>query len=378
MIGYLLLHPSCLLGPKTWFSRHPNAAFHRKLVFRAWPNRPRWQWFVLFLANWLLWYLVLGWWSIYTAFKAMPHDRNNWDLTAIQLCNRLIYLVFWIGAPAGDFFAFGLNRVNRHYWLDYVFSSEELSWQRVFSCPEDAPSAKVLNDKLQFEQYLRAEAIPTTDTLCVLGNKSRPVDVESLLEKLPVFLKPRSANSMRGCMHMSRENDKVVLRGKSLKGHWVQENNQDKITELISELVDYQPVLVQKVLENAESMRVYAGTEELVTLRLITGLQRNEVVLAYSILEVPENDRISWDLQALTRSGESVLLGPVPDFSGALKTVGRLHQKMSDIKTIAWDLCLTEAGWTVLEGNTGWGLVRPQSLSGIPLLNSGLQSCYEV
>ncbi|MEQ9564513.1 MAG: sugar-transfer associated ATP-grasp domain-containing protein, partial [Pseudomonadales bacterium] len=72
----------------------------------------------------------------------------------------------------------------------------------------------------------------------------------------------------------------------------------------------------------------------------------------------------------------SVILGPVPDFSGALKTVNCLHQEMSDIKTIAWDLCLTEAGWTVLEGNTGWGLVRPQSLSGIPLLNSGLQGCY--
>lgn len=376
MIGYLLLHPSCLLGPKIWLSRHRNAVFHRKLALQAWPNRPRWQWYTLLVANWLLWYLVLGWWSIYTAFKAIPHDRNNWDLTAVGLFTRLVYLVFWIGAPAGDFFFFGLNRVNRHSWLDYVYSSEELSWQRVFSCSENAPSARLLNDKLQFEQYLQARDIPATETLCVIGQSYSLEDIASLSERLPVFLKPRSANSMRGCMHMRREDDKIILQGKSLQGYWVHERDQDKISALILDMAERQPILVQKVLENSQAMSMYAGTEELVTLRLVTGCRNNEVVLAYGILEVPEQNPGSWDLQVLNRSGESVILGPVPDFSGALKTVSCLHQETSDIKTIAWDLCLTEAGWTVLEGNTGWGLVRPQSLSGIPLLNSGLQGCY--
>lgn len=376
MIGYLLLHPSCLLGPKIWLSQQRNTAFHRKLFVQAWPNRARWQWFTLLAANGLLWYLVLGWWSIYKAFKAIPHDRNNWDLTAFGLFINLVYLVFWIGAPAGDFFAFGLNRVNRHSWLDFVYSSEELSWQRVFSCPGNAPSASLLNDKLQFEQYLRANAVPGTNTLCVIDRNSSPGEIESLPERLPVFLKPRSANSMRGCMHMHSENDETVLQGKSLDGHWVRETDRDRITALISAMAERQPLLVQSVLENSGIMSAYAGTAELVTLRLITGYRDNEAVLAYGILEIPEQKPGSWDLQVLNRSGESVLLGPVPDFFGALNAVKYLHREMNDIKTIAWDLCLTEAGWTVLEGNTGWGLVRPQSISGIPLLNSGLQDCY--
>jgi|GEM_PF-5164070 len=378
MIGYLLQHPSCLLGPKIWLSRHPSAVFHRKLALQAWPKRPRWQWYILLLANYLSWYLFLGWRSIYTALKTAPSDRNNWDLGAVQMFVQLIYLAFWVGAPAGDFFTFGLNRVNRYCWLDYVYSSEELSWQRLFSCPENAPSARVLNDKLQFERYLKADGVPSTDTLCVIEKNSKPLDKEFWSRTLPIYLKPRSANSMRGCMQMSRDNEKISLHGKSLDGHWVYESDQSRIVKLISTMVDRQPLLVQSVLKNSKSMSIYAGTEALVTLRLITGLQKNDVVLAYSILEIPEKDSCSWDLQVLSLSGESVLLGPVPDFFGAQETVSRLHRKMTDIKTVAWDLCLTEAGWTVLEGNTGWGLVRPQSLSGVPLLNSGLQSCYKV
>lgn len=376
MIGYLLNHPSCLLGPKIWLSRHPGAVFHRQLVMQAWPNRSRWQWCLLLLANWLYWYFFLGWRSLFRALKKAPQDRNNWDLSGYQLFVRLAYLVFWIGAPANDFYAFGLNRVDRYAWLDYVYSSEELSWQRVFSCPADAPSAETLNDKFRFEQALNAAEVLTTDTRIIVEKDCADTDIQTLFDDLPLFIKPRRANAMRGCMQLLGDPDNPRLQGYNLERLLVNETNPQEIIKHISSMAASQPLLIQTMLANAKAMSEYAGTEELVTLRLITGCQDNHIVLAYSILEVPVKEGSGWDLQALAPGGESVLLGPVPDFASALDTVVRLHQEMRDIVTVAWDLCLTEKGWTVLEGNTGWALISPQSVSGIPLLRSGLQDCY--
>jgi hypothetical protein len=177
-------------------------------------------------------------------------------------------------------------------------------------------------------------------------------------------------------MQLSRDGDNPRLQGYSLEGNLMDESSPEVIISQIGMMAAVQPLLVQTMLSNSKVMSEYAGTEDLVTLRLITGLQDNNVVLAYSILEIPFKDGAGWDLQTLGSRGESVLLGPVPDFSSALETVALLHQEMSDVISIAWDLCLTEKGWTVLEGNTGWGLVRPQSISGVPLLRSGLQRCY--
>ncbi len=295
-----------------------------------------------------------------------------------RLFFRLAYLVFWIGAPAGDFFRFGLNRVEPYNWLDYVYSSEAISWQRVFSSREDGPSASVLNDKYQFEQWLQAQGMPATKTFFVLNSPTDIPTAEQLKKDLSLFIKPCSANAMRGCMLLSKQEGKLCLQGKNLKGVWVHEQGDEPVFEHLSGMLASHSVLVQQLLVNSDAMRNYAGREDLVTLRLITGVQDKEVILGYGILEIPNTDQRSWDLQSITHSGESVLLGPVPGFDKAMKIVRELHLQMPDIKTIAWDLCQTEAGWIVLEGNTGWGLVTPQEVSGIPLLGSGLQHCYSV
>lgn len=376
MIGYLLRHPSCLLGPAIWLSDESGARFHRQLVANAWPTRPRWQWYLLLVANGFSWYLFQGWWSIVKSITTTTHDQNNWDLTTPRLFSRLVYLVFWIGAPAQDFFRFGLNRVEPYYWLDYVFSSEAVSWQRVFSCPEDSISANLLNDKYQFEQFLETEGLSATKTLFVVNGPEDIPNLETLKKDFPLFIKPRSANAMRGCMLLSEQDGKLVLQGKNLQGLWVNEHGESRIYGFISGMLANQPVLIQRLLFNDRDMQDYAGTEGLVTLRLITGVQGEEVLLAYAILEIPNSDQRSWDLQGVNGSGESVLLGPVPRFDAAMNAISKLHRKMPDVKTIAWDLCLTETGWTVLEGNTGWGLVTPQEICGTPLLRSGLQHCY--
>lgn len=387
----LLTHPSCLLGPAIWLANSDSARFHRDLVKQAWPSRPRWQWLLLLIENWLFWYLFLFWRNLYLCLKSpISNSLQERGFSKGMQCKAIIKLGLWLGAPPADYFVFSLyRRASLADWINYVFSSEQLTWHRVHSCPLGAKSAETLNDKLAFENLLKAQGISSSHTL-KHAQSAGDLEQDLLFGSKDLFIKPQKANAMRGCLSLSSSSGGWVLKGFDMQRQPVEKQGKKEIQDFLQGLVEQTPLLIQEHLQNARVISQYAESEALVTLRVITGRVRERVFPAYVCLEV-ENGPLSWCVYPVDlatgvpehpadfkeqASEYRQYDQPIPEFEKLIHQATQLHGLFTDIKTLAWDFCLTEEGWTAIEGNTGWGLISPQQVSGLPLLASELASAY--
>ena len=69
---------------------------------------------------------------------------------------------------------------------------------------------------------------------------------------------------------------------------------------------------------------------------------------------------------------------PIPQWSEIIELAIKAHQSIGDIRTVAWDLCVTSEGATLIEGNTSWGIVSIQVETETPILRSRINDSYSI
>ena len=140
-------------------------------------------------------------------------------------------------------------------------------------------------------------------------------------------------------------------------------------------------------------MSRFCHSEDLVTLRVISYRAGEQYCLAYALLEIESAKPGAWHLYPL--NVESGCVAPsfhadeqatnllelnageaLPLWLELKDTVVSAHGLFPDLVAVAWDLCITDSGVCLIEGNSGWGLITPQIVSGMPLLESGLFDAY--
>lgn len=393
MLFYLVANPGCPVGPAIWVQKTKSASLHRRLVIEAWPTRPRYQWFCLFLFSLVAWYLFFFWLQLLRCLtSAAFRSLHSKGIGRWRQWSDLLRLGLWYGVRPSDYYVFSLYNRPRSAWLDYVFSQEQLTWHRVFSCPPESVSAELINDKQALEKKLRASGIQTATTIGVLG-RSAPVDKSVLFQEKNLFIKPNRANNMRGCLKLLFDaRDQVYrLQGLDMAKNRVDLLGEDRICECLAGLSKNADLLVQTMLENSDQLSLFAKREELVTLKVISGLGPG-INLAYLLLEIPEQQEYDWSLCPVDRQTGRVQFENascrgqgsensqkdvfIPEFERIKPIIHKAHQLVPDIKTLCWDICITRKGVCIIEANTAWGLVNPQQISGTPLLSSGLSACY--
>lgn len=393
----VLFTPGCLLGPAQFFSANENARFHRKLVFAAWPRKPRWQWFFALISGVLFWYLVLFWYQLFTLFR----NRARYCQVAPSIgfatqCKDLLILGLWFGVQPQAYYRYRLFERDRSSWLNWVFPQQQAVWHRVYSCPTDTESSEILGDKLRFERLARANNLPTTTTIDFIAAGTE-FDLAQLFQRKNLFLKPNSANAMRGCFALDydRVDDRYCLSGKTLASVWIDERDRGQIQTLIRESMDDMDYLVQDALQNSAEFSEFCGTSKLVTVRVVSARLEGRIEIVYPLLEVPAtqphrwnsylldsatgriSDRFSGSKETAADLRHSTKNSPVPKWTELVDTLRRAHGQFDDIKTLAWDLCITEDGPTLIEGNTGWGLVSVQAISAEPFLETLLSEACD-
>ncbi len=384
-----------MIGPILLFSRDPYLLLHRELVFKAWPTRPRWQWLLVLLGSVICWYLFSIWRQLFIcARKFISVTRLQHDLTTSRQWLDLLYLGLWLGVAPRDYYRLSLHQFARNRWPRFVFMQERQTWHRVHSCPLSATGQKLLTDKYQCEQHLRDMGIACVRTVDLIA-KGNTVSETRLFKNQSRFIKPNSANAMRGCMLLKYDpkSNSYTLVGKDMDGKPISESSRMDIVYQLEHILTRDSVLIQEVLSNSTAMSEFCRSKKLVTLRMISCRVNQIIELAYALLEVESDQHGSWCIYALDIDTGVILdqsidaenclnlakinrSYQVPHWTEMQNQVRDAHLLFPDIKTIAWDLCVTESGACIIEGNSGWGLITPQIVSGLPLLETKLYDSY--
>lgn len=402
---------------------------HRTLLWRSWPERPRWQWFLLLGAGWTRWWLLGAWQQLYRMLRYVDPKVEDTGKSRRERVCALFYLALCLGVRPRDYYRLRLYRYERARWLNFVFSQEDLTWHGAHSPP--GRGAMLLRDKLEMEKRTRAQGLGAVRTLASFRAGAAPEPEQLLQGRQSVFLKPNTAYAMRGCMTLERcpENE-YRLHGFSLDKKPVAAAGCADVTAVLREAFAQKDYLAQEELRNAAEFARFCESPGLSTVRLITARVDGRSEFVTATLEAPlseeemkeareeqrknkeekekenrekkqdrreskdreegeeeEDSRRLYHVNPVDAAGriQERAAGypsdqPAPRYCGngermpgweeLLRLARAAHALAPDVKTAAWDMTVTEDGAVLLEGNSGWGIAAPQRLTGVPMLET--------
>lgn len=420
-----LIKPGCLYGPAQFFiaSKSSPLHLHKKLLLQAGPNISTWQHFLVCACGVLFWYAFLFWWQLCKLYWCKTPKSRSFRRSKPVLNELLdiLYLGLWLGVEPYQYFRFKLFLHDRRRWLYWVFEQEQALWLQVHSVqrhkePKYCDAEKLLSDKYRFEKHLAQHNISSAQTLKYI-HRNQDIPITELFLRRDLFLKPNSSSSMRGCLCLryKKSQNSYELSGRNFDYSSVKLEDEEQIISLLNACFAKSDYLIQEVLENSQQLESLLGLSELVTIRIISFYSSKgcsteestdkEVGLAYQTLECPilkpnaEPNLNQWILYPVEQHTGEILYPHylikepsqndpqpiemrkvgclIPEWQRCIDLVKRAHLTVPNLKTIAWDLCITEPGPTIIEANSGWGLAAPQISSGVALLESKLIQAYK-
>ena len=388
-----LLHPRLLLNSKDRAHR-----LHRALLLNRNKSRPHWQWWPFLMTSMVLWYGFNLWRTLFISM-GKPADKLEREsgIPRARQFRDLLYLGVVCGISPGSYYHLCLYSYDRSRWLNFVYPQEVLEWHRNFSFPPAKQSASegrsLLADKYRLARNLEQLGLQPSAADRLVFRRTL-LEPESILVGKSLFLKPNIGSAMRGCLSLCYDasSDDYELVGKE-----IHIRDSREIISFLQRAVNHEDYLVQDLLCNHPTLSEVCEVEDLVTIRAVSGMTRESAELLIAILEVPRDDGSGWWLVNIDcESGELVgsavaqlpgwelygssirpIVGKkLPCWTETLQLVAAAHGSVPGLRTVGWDLAITPDGPMIIEGNSTWGVIGPQVIPGIPMLEGSLADLY--
>lgn len=402
--------PAGVVGPKYLRLAPPESInLHRTLWARNHPRIPRVAW-------WPLQGVALARW---TTRRAAVETRLWVDHCAAAIEESE-------GIPRDEQFKSVMRLARRHAihpsetyelglyrqggassWADFVYDRESGAfneWRstRFASLGEYLEGIRTLSNKPRLTSLSEGWGIGTPTTLLRV-DRADPAAASKILglafREGKLFLKPTSGSAGRGAFAIrvdAGSPDGLAVRTWGDLS-WTVVETEQYVTGQLGKVA----YLVQRPLISDDFFRSFSAgwNQDVVTLRIITNSERSGLdPVWHALLELPrtpvDGGRLSYFLlpvdvlsgrvrspyepswMAGTRASADpnlrALVGSeVPGWAAILKALSRGHQALSGVASISWDVALTRDGPVLLEGNSGFALVRPQAMAGPLLVNCG-------
>jgi len=369
--------------------------WHRRVFCAAWPNLPRWVWGLIVLYASGRWFTYQCWCQIWRALR--NHSHKTWERFQIPVRGQIrdvVCLAVLHSIPPHFYYHYGLFRQPRHQWLQYIYTHELPHWHAVMSGRPSPRTRRLLDDKHDFAAIMSQHGIPTVETVHFLA-KGHPVERHRLFAQQSYFCKPNSGSQSEGCFALrydpARDTYRLIAE-ETLKDHTA-------IYDYVALQVQKHDFLLQPLLENHPCIRRLCQTSQLVTLRVVTGLDRHQPVVLYATLEIPRSHpnttwwlvmvdcqtgrcldtpgRRLWESEEQQEAVHRLRDQPLPFWSRAVEMCRQAHRQCPDLLTIGWDVAMTAPGPILLEGNINWGVAGHQILAAAPALSGPLGRLYQ-
>ncbi len=365
---------------------------HRRVFLGGWPTLNRFGWFLITLYSLTLWYGFYSWWLLLKAFfQRRRRLQEEFDVAPQRHLFDLFRLCLLNGIAPGAYYQYQLFRQPEKQWLNYIYDQELPHWHRVLSGKLSNDSLERISDKRLFCQTMQRSHIDCVDTACFVP-QGDAVPREMLFSKKSWFGKRNQGNQGIGAFALIYDADRDHYL---LKGDPDIEERQ-AIVDAITALTKERDYLLQPLLHNHPDVAELCGTETLCTLRVVTALAHEPLVM-HATLEIPIENKFGYIYPVKVDSSSGQLCAPayprmvqsktyenlistlagrhLPYWSEVKQLSIRAHAQFQDVATIGWDVVILPDGVKLLEGNLNWGVSTSQVLDGVGALDTEL-GCY--
>ena len=363
---------------------------HRKVFLGAWPQLPRWQWALIALYSSMTWLLFFSWRQIYRCMQADARKLpDEYGIPVWKQLFDMLALALGHGVPPYFYSYYALYRKPREQWFQYVYSHELPHWHRVLSAGVSRQTEHLMTDKCAFSTCMADLGIASVETYAFLP-RSAKVGESALFSGQSLFIKPNAGSRGEGAYALSFDAQTGQYR---LTGDKVIEETAD-ILDHINRSAAQQDYLIQPLLQNHPEIEQLCGSQELVFLRVVTGIIDGEAEALFATLLVPclNEYNIYWWVDVELSSGrllpdkEYIRFDDLPEKIGKIEgkvlpfrqdvveICCRAHRHFSDLPCIGWDVAITPSGVKLLEGNFNWGVAMHQRR--VPALATALLDVY--
>ncbi len=381
------LNPSEPRGLLSWRylvpRKNSTLLLHRQAFFSGFSQRPAIFWSLMVFHSYVLWYLFYSWqqccrnWRRYSAKLTSQKHVPQYK----QLKDLLILALFY-STPPRFYYLFRLYQYPRCKWLNFVYAHELPSWHHMMSPSISPQSRRLMSDKTVFAETMSKLNLPVVSSINRVKRGDTATDA-ILFQGQSLFLKPVDGSRKQGCYTLlhDKQHNRYELHGKY--DHF---GGLDDIKATLNKQFEEKDYLIQPLLKNTHWLDSHCPCLELITIRLVTALNKNGPQCLCAVMEIPvSHHRVSLvsididtgrlqpiDLSFVSLSSDNKNGGHIakrladkdlPDWHSLKQIAEIAHSSFSDIATIGWDFALTDEGIRLLEGNINWD-VTPHQLTG--------------
>ncbi len=344
--------------------------YNKNLLFN-YPLIPKYMILIVSIIVWLFWSVNL---SIKHLKKKGKEVKEKFGISLLkQFIELLYYSNFHLIKPR-SYYYFSLfkkeNKKNASYYL-----TDRLP-PGLFNPLNRSYDLSILNDKLKFFEFCNKHQIPTPPVIAVSSKgKFNYRDNFDDLPKSDLIFKLRNGSATRGFMRWEYTgNDFYKLT--NTDNFFLTKDLIDYFIK-ISQRYDY---IVQPRLYDHDAIKELSNGA-LSTIRMITAINReNKIIELCSMFNIPTVDsalnnlkdggiacpvdsekgilkegitsEIARPLYEINPFNGAKLKGKkLPDWDKCKNIAINAHSKVGKIPFIGWDICITNKGWMILEGN---------------------------
>lgn len=275
------------------------------------------------------------------------------------------------------------NPIDQKKYLPYPIFRKLRNKKNIFSPINTYVS--ILRNKYVFSKYLQGLNIPTPKIIGeiiddnIIFSNNKKVNIKDV-KNLDFFCKSFYGEEANGVFHLQINNGNIIVDGKNIT-----------YDEFMKKKDKYS-FLQEKIIQAGELSKLYSKSVN--TIRVVTVMMNNEIILYNSILKIGGfgNTCDNWHLGGVIvginqTTGELLEEGlltqgygyrikehpetkvkfqnfKIPFYSKAIEQAILLHKNFINIKSIGWDIAITENGPVFIEGNDNWDFVMFQAYYG--------------
>ncbi len=343
--------------------------YHNKNLLFDFKFIPRYAILFLSIIVWPFWSVVL---SVRALKKNGKQVKEKFGKTVLKQFIELLYFSNIHLIMPNHYYNFSLfKKENQKDVSFYLFDGPA---QRVFRSINRNLDLSILDDKLKFFEFCQKHKIPTPPIIALFSKGE--LKYQNNFSKLPesdLIFKLRNGSMSRGLTIWEFIGNNFY-RSLNTK----EELTQEELINYFIEFSTQEDYILQPRLYDKDGIKELSNST-LSTIRMVTTINRkNEVRELFSIFEIPipnaptniaipcfidsakgilgevSTPEIENPLYEISQCNIAKYKGKIlPDWNECKNIAKLAHLKVGRIPFIGWDICITNEGCMILEGNHG-------------------------
>ncbi|MDT7526358.1 MULTISPECIES: sugar-transfer associated ATP-grasp domain-containing protein [Idiomarinaceae] len=341
--------------PMGWADLNMSAyKLHKKVFLQAWPQIPRSLYVFGVIYSLLVWYFIWGPW-FYTRHLIKRRcsksvDQPSTGLTFLHYMKQSFFAYLRGLAPV-SFSSLNFAELARNDWWAYVPNQVLPHWHMVLQEGYSKRSSAIISSKLEFAQAMAQAGLAVIPTEKVTSDT-----VVELAAGPALFFKPEISSQAKGCLIIEwTECGEAHLRSKDGK---TQRKGLTAIRSYLNEALCSTSYLKQPKLVSHPDLTPFYDNHDLVVIRIVTLRTAKGFRAWRANLELPVLNQVFVKPYAIDvtdgRVGELDNF-TLPCWADLVVLAIRAHAEVADLKSVGWDVALTDEGPILIEGNLNWG-----------------------